>query len=346
MAATWYFLLAAMLTAYVVLDGFDLGAGSLHLFVAKTEAERRTVLAAIGPVWDGNEVWLVASGGILVFAFPRMYAAALSGFYLPVMILLWVVILRGVAIEVRSRVEHALWGAFWDAVFAGASTLIAFVLGVSLGNVVRGVPLDESGYFAGSLFHNFRPGPHPGALDWYTFLFGVLAVACVSVHAATYLVWKTEGALRERARERIGRAWAAVATLLAFVTGATAFVSPHHFVHFAERPWVWPFPVLSVASAAMSLRASVRERERAAFLFSAAFLVSTLLAAALVLFPTLLSSTLDHAFDLDVYNASSGARGLALGLVWWVPALLLATGYFAILFRSIRGKVGAHDYGH
>jgi cytochrome d ubiquinol oxidase subunit II len=345
MAATWYFLLSAMLTTYVVLDGFDLGAGALHLFVARSDVERRTVLAAIGPVWDGNEVWLVASGGVLVFAFPRLYAAALSGFYLPVMILLWVVILRGIAIELRSRVEHPLWFAFWDAIFAGASTAIAFVLGVALGDVVRGVPLDESGYFASPLF-DVRPGPSRGALDGYTALVGVLAVACVTVHAATYLVWKTDGIVHDRARAVLPRAWIAALALLVLVTGATGLVSPHLFLRFGERPWAWPIPLLSLASAALSVRATRQRRERAAFAGSAVFLASTLLGAALVLFPTLLASTLDRRFDLDAYGTASGRHGLAIGLAWWIPALALAVTYFVILFRSMRGKVAAHDYGH
>jgi cytochrome d ubiquinol oxidase subunit II len=345
MAATWYFLLASMLTTYVVLDGFDLGAGALHLLVARSDVERRTVLAAIGPVWDGNEVWLVASGGVMVFAFPRLYAAALSGFYLPVMVLLWVIVLRGIAIEVRAQVDHPLWFAFWDATFATASTAIAFVLGVALGDVVRGVPLDESGYFAAAFF-DLRPGPARGALDGYTVLVGAVAVACVTVHAATYLVWKTDGPVHDRARAALPWAWLAALALLVLVTGATALVSPRLFARFGARPWAWPVPALSLGSAALSVRSTLRGRERAAFVGSAVFLASTLLGGALVLYPTLLSSTLEPRFDLDAYNTASAHHGLVLGLAWWIPALLLAVTYFVILFRSMRGKVAAHDYGH
>ncbi len=347
MVATWFFLLAFMLTAYVVLDGFDLGAGTLHLLVAKTDAERRTVLAAIGPVWDGNEVWLVASGGILAFAFPRTFAAAFSGFYLPVTILLWLIVLRGMAIELRSHVRHPLWSAFWDTVFAGSSTAIAFVLGVALGNVVRGVPVDGSGYFAAPLFTDFRPGPRPGALDWYTFLFGALGVACLTAHAANYLVWKTQGPVHDRARARLPIAWTLAGTLLAMVTGATAFVAPGLFARFAARAWVWPMPALALASGAASVLARARHRERAAFLGSTLFVAFSLLGAALVFFPTMLPSTLERTFDLDAYNASSAPHGLFLGLVWWTPALAIAVLYFGILFRSIRGKVNpSAEDGH
>jgi cytochrome d ubiquinol oxidase subunit II len=262
------------------------------------------------------------------------------------MVLLWVVILRGVAIELRSRVDHPLWSAFWDTVFAGASATIAFVLGVALGNVVRGVPLDASGYFAAPLFADFRPSAHPGALDWYTLLHGGLAVTCVEVHAATYLMWKTSGPVRDRIRAQLPRGWMFTAAFLVFVTVSTAFVVPALFARFVARPWAWPLPIASVASAVLSLRATLRGAERAAFLGTSVFLASTLLAAAVVLFPTMLPSTLDPAFDLDAYNASTSAHGLALGLVWWIPALVLATGYFVLVFRSFRGKVDAQDYEH
>src|SRR5258708_4955815 len=172
MATVWFIILSLMLATYVILDGFDFGAGILHLFVAKTDEERRTVLAAIGPVWDGNEVWLVASGGILVYTFPRVYAAGFSGFYLPLMMVLWLLILRGLSIEFRSHHENSLWRSFWDGTLFFASTLMAIILGAALGNVIRGVPVNGEGYFSIPLFTDFLPGTHPGVLDWYTALVG------------------------------------------------------------------------------------------------------------------------------------------------------------------------------
>src|SRR5437660_4669743 len=173
MEALWFAIVSAMLAIYVVLDGFDFGVGIVHRFVGRTDAERRTVLAAIGPVWDGNEVWLVAAGGVLFMAFPRTYATAFSGFYLALMIVLWLLILRGVAIEFRSHQENPLWREFWDTTFSVSSTLMGVILGTALGNVVRGVPLDETGYFAIPLFTNFLPGRCPGVFDWYTTLAGL-----------------------------------------------------------------------------------------------------------------------------------------------------------------------------
>src|SRR6516165_8867424 len=168
METLWFGVVALMIAAYVVLDGFDLGAGALHLWLAKTSAERKAVLASIGPVWDGNEVCLLAAGGTLFFAFPGLYASSFSGFYLPLMMVLWLLILRGISIEFRGHIESPVWQPFWDVVFSGSSALLAIFFGAALGNVVRGVPLDSQGSFFLSLWTDFRPGRNPGILDWYT----------------------------------------------------------------------------------------------------------------------------------------------------------------------------------
>ena len=218
MGTFWFTALALMLATYVVLDGFDFGAGILHLFVAKTDAERRQVFAAIGPVWDGNEVWLLASGCVLVLAFPRVYASGFSGFYLPLTIVLWLLVLRGLSIEFRNHEENSLWRAFFDATFALASALLAIVLGAALGNVVRGVPLDTGGYFRAPLWTDWREGPTPGVLDWYTVLVGVFTLVTLAGHGALYLRWKTSGALQARVAGLVPKLWASSAALLLFLT--------------------------------------------------------------------------------------------------------------------------------
>src|SRR6201997_3925470 len=190
METLWFSLVAAMIAVYVVLDGFDLGAGVIHLFVARNDVERRTVLASIGPVWDGNEVWLLAGGGTLYFAFPALYASAFSGFYLPLMVVLWLLILRGVAIEFRNHLQSPVWGPFWDAVFCGASALLAIFFGAALGNVVRGVPLDASGYFFLPLWTDFAAGKDTGILDWYTILVAVAAFLALTLHGSLWVALK------------------------------------------------------------------------------------------------------------------------------------------------------------
>src|SRR5580692_7408614 len=193
MEAVWFAIVSGMLAVYAVLDGFDFGVGILHRLVARTDEERRTVLAAIGPIWDGNEVWLIAAGGALFVAFPRVYATAFSGFYMALMVVLWLLILRGVAIEFRSHQDHPLWRELWDTVFLAASALLAVAFGTTLGNLVRGVPLRREGLHGMPLFTDFRPGREPGILDWYTGLVGLFTLAALAGHGALYLAWRTDG---------------------------------------------------------------------------------------------------------------------------------------------------------
>jgi cytochrome bd ubiquinol oxidase subunit II len=338
MEALWYALVALMLTVYVVLDGFDFGAGIAHLFVARSDAERRLVLAAIGPVWDGNEVWLVASGGVLFFAFPRAYAAAFSGFYLPLMIVLWLLVVRGLSIELRGQWDNPLWRAFLDASFAFSSTVLAFVLGAALGNVVRGVPLGADGAFCVPLFGD------GGALDPYSVLVGGFTVASLAAHGAAYLAWKCDGEVNRRSRALLGRLVPVTLLLVVAVTVATWRVQPKLFVTFAERPWAWPLVPATLASLGLALHWTWRRRDRAAFLATSALLPSLLSATAGSLYPVILRSTIAARYDLTAAAAATGRHGLAWGLTWWLPALALAAFYFAYLFRSFAGKVRAQDH--
>jgi cytochrome d ubiquinol oxidase subunit II len=343
MEAVWYAIVALMLTAWAVLDGFDFGAGIVQHVVARTEDERGAVIAAIGPVWDGNEVWLVASGGVFIFAFPRAYAAAMSGMYLALMMVLWLLVFRGTAIELRGQVAHPLWRTGWDAMFAAASTAMAFVAGVALGNVVRGVPIDETGWFHLDLFAIGRG--RTGAIDPYTGLVGLLAMAVLAAHGATYVAWKTEGELADRSIAAARRAWLVAIVLTAAVTAMTAWIRPSVFTALAHRPWVWPLPAAAIASPLLAWRALGHAQPLRAFLASSAFVASLLLATAATLYPVLLPSTLGPELDLVAHAASSGPHGLSVGLAWWIPAIALAVLYFVNLFRSMRGKVrrdGAH----
>jgi cytochrome d ubiquinol oxidase subunit II len=344
MSVTWYFLIAMMLVTYAVLDGFDFGAGILHLVVAKTDAERREVLGAIGPVWDGNEVWLIASGGVLLFAFPRAYSAALSGLYLPLMMVLWLLVLRGIAIEFRSKVAHPLWTAFFDVLFTFASSIMAVVLGIALGNLVRGVPLDDTGWFQEDLFTNFKPtGKRLGAIDVYTALVGVFSLAALSAHGATYLVLKTTGLVHGRSVAAARRLWPVVLALGAALTAATAATQPAHFAELVHRPWLWPLPVVAITAAIRCPRAIARGEEGRAFLLSCAFIGALLVATAGTLYPVILRSTVDPRYTLDAFNASSPRATLVIGLAVWMPAIALALGYFGYLYRTFRGKVRSED---
>jgi cytochrome d ubiquinol oxidase subunit II len=341
METLWFFLIALMFTVYVVLDGFDLGVGVVMLLRPGTDEERRSALGAIGPVWDANEVWLIAAGGVLVFAFPAAYATALSGFYLPMMFVLWMLILRGISIEFRSHFENPLWRRFWDATFALSSTVLALILGLALGNVVRGVPLDGSGYFQMTLFEDFRTGPRPGAIDWYTALIGLFAGAALGAHGALYLSWRTEGSLRARAVRLAARMCATAIFLLLLTTLATAFVQPVMFERLIGRAWAWPPLLIEVFGIVVALRQLRRDRAQAAFVGWGLFIAGLLISTAIGLYPDILRSTVGSSWNLTIANAGAGETGLRQGLWWWIPAMILATAYFWYLYRSLRGKTAA-----
>jgi cytochrome d ubiquinol oxidase subunit II len=346
METVWFAIVSGMLAVYVVLDGFDFGAGILHRFVARTEEERRTVLAAIGPVWDGNEVWLVAAAALLFLAFPTVYSAAFSGFYLALMIVLWLLILRGIAIESRSQQENPLWREFWDTTFSLASALLAVVLGTALGNVVRGVPLDATGSFAIPLFTDFQPGVQPGIFDWYTTLVGVFTLCVLAGHGALYLVWKTTGPVQARSRAWARKAWLAVLLLWALVTLATAWIQPTVCTNLFTRPWSLGFVLLMLGGLLGVFRFLKREQELAAFLSSSAFLLGLMAATMAGNYPLWLRSTLDPAHSLTAANTAAESYALQVGLVWWSVGITLAGGYFVYVFHSFRGKVDAGAAGH
>lgn len=346
MEALWFALVSGMLAVYVVLDGFDFGVGILHRFVAKTDEERRTVLAAIGPVWDGNEVWLIAAGGVLFMAFPRTYATAFSGFYLALMIVLWLLILRGTAIELRSHHDNPLWREFWDTVFSLASGLLTLVLGTALGNLVRGVPLTAEGLPGMPLFTNFVPTGSVGIFDWYTALVGLLAMAALAGHGALYLVWRTTGPVQARSRKYAEKIWRIVVVLWIAATVATAIVRWEQFSNLLGRPWSVVFVALALGGLLGTFRFSRSGRDLAAFLASVSFLLGLMAATMAGTYPCWLRSTTDPALSLTAENTASARYGLQIALGWWILGISLATVYFIFLYRSMRGKVELDSGGH
>lgn len=343
MEMLWFALAVLMLGIYVVMDGFDFGAGALHLWVAREDGRRRQVLAAIGPFWDGNEVWLLAAGGVLFLAFPKVLASGLSGFYLAVMLLLWVLILRGISIEFRSHLKDSMWRAFWDATFCVASMLAPVLFGAALGNLIRGVPLGEDGWFELSLFESFSPFGRLGILDWYTLLAGLLALAALLHHGALFLAWKTDGPVRKRSLTAAGRLYPVLVGLWMLTTAATVAVAPQVFRGLAGRPLAWLATVLAAAGLSTAFAARRAGRDLAAFLGSGAFLLGLLGATAASFYPTMIRSIDDPSRSLTTLNAASSPESLRAGLLWWPFGLALAIVYFVILFRLHRGKAQASE---
>jgi len=342
----WFCIVAVMIAVYVVLDGFDLGAGIVHLGVARTDAERRAVLQSIGPVWDGNEVWLLAGGGALYFAFPALYASAFSGFYLPLMIVLWLLVLRGAAVEFRSHLDNPVWRPLWDVVFSFASALLAVFFGAALGNVVRGVPLDANGEFFLPLWTNFLPGPNPGILDWYTILVGVFALLTLTQHGALWVAYKTEREISARASQIARTAWYGVALLTVVVTAVSFSIQPHLADSFAALPAGYIFPALALAGLAGIFIFNRKQQELKAFLSSGVYIIGMLTSVVFGVFPLVLPANSDPAYSLTIVNASAPAYGLQIGLMWFTPGILLALGYHVFLYRKFAGKVRVEGSGY
>lgn len=345
MFALWFAIVALMFTLYVVLDGYDLGAGTLHLAVARSDPERRQVLAAIGPFWDASEVWLLAAGGALFVAFPRVLAAGLSGFYLAIFLVVWSLILRGIAIEFRSHVADRLWRGFWDGAFTLGSALLPILFGAALGNVIRGVPLDGDGWFSLALFTTFRPASPAGILDWYSVSSGAFALLVLAGHGALFLAWKTEGPVHARAR-RLGLwLYGAAAALWPLVTWATHRVNPELLRALPGRPLAWLGLALAAGGLVAALLASRRGRPLAAFLGSCAFITGLLVATAACLYPVLLRSLGPPSLSITAQAGGSSPAGLRTALGWWGIGFPLAVGYFVVLFRIHRGKAVAAREG-
>jgi len=348
MGTLWFWIVAVMLAAYVVLDGFDLGVGILSPFVARTEEERQHALRAIGPVWDGNEVWLVAAGGTLFFAFPLLYASAFSGFYMPLMIVLWLLILRGLSVELRMHVQDPLWRTFFDGLFFFASSLLAIFFGAALANVIRGVPIGPDNYFYLPLWTDWRTGANPGILDWYTVIGGVMALLALSLHGALYLSLKTEGQLADRARASARRLWPFVCLATVLAIPATVLARPDSLGNYRIYPAAFLAPIVVVISLVAIPIALRRRSELGAFLASCTYLSAMLCGAAAGLFPVLLPATNSTGNSITIASALAGPHTLRVGLVWWTFGIMLALLYFGTVYWLFRGKVPQHadTYGH
>jgi cytochrome d ubiquinol oxidase subunit II len=346
METVWFIIVSVMIAAYVVLDGFDLGAGIIYLIVGKTGDERRRILRSIGPVWDGNEVWLLAAGGTLYFAYPQLYASAFSGFYLPLMMVLWLLMLRGIGIELRAHMDNPVWRGFFDLVFSLSSALLAIFFGAALGNVIRGVPLNADGYFFEPLWTNFRLGPHPGILDWYTVMAGVVALVTLTAHGALYVTLKTDGDLGNSAKKVASFVWPLQLALTLISLVATWFVRPAIKTNYVAYPIGFLIPIVVFASLVLILVWTRKGKELHAFLASCVYITGMLVGAVFALYPLVLPASTDSGYSLTIYTAAAGHHGLAVGLVWWLLGMILALGYFVFVYRMFRGKVQLEGEGY
>ena len=332
----WFGLLGVLLTGYAILDGFDLGVGILHLSV-KDDTERRMLMNSIGPLWDGNEVWLVTFGGALFAAFPHAYATAFSGFYLPFMVLLFALIFRAVSMEFRSKRPAAAWRRFWDTAFFAASALATFLFGVAVGNSMQGMPIGADREFAGTLFDLLRP---------YPLLVGAFAVATFAMHGSIYLYLKTEGELQRRVHGWMWRTFGIFLVLYMFSTVVTLATQPAAIRNFQQMPWAWGVVLLSILAIANIPRAIYQNRPFYAFVSSSSTIAALVFLFGVALFPHLIVSSLDPAASLTIYNAASSQKTLAIMAMIAAIGMPFVAGYTGVIYWVFRGKVKLGSFSY
>ena len=325
----WFVLIGVLFAGYAILDGFDLGVGAIHLFT-KTDEERRIMINAIGPVWDGNEVWLVTGGGALFAAFPMAYATVFSGFYLAFVLLLCALIFRAVAIEFRSKQTHRWWRQMWDISFACGSILSSFLIGVAMGNIAWGIPLDSHHEFAGTFL---------GLLHPYAILLGITTVALFMMHGAIYTVLKTEGALHDKVRGWVNNCIIFFIICYAITTMATLLYLPHMTTQVRSHPILFLIPLATMLSIANIPREFHRGSDFRAFLSSAAAMAGMMMLFGVEMFPNLVYSNPATANSLNVYNAASSHKTLSIMLTIAIIGIPIVLAYTVSIYWIFRGKV-------
>lgn len=325
----WFALFVLIIAGYLILDGFDIGVGVMHLLVARTDAERRLVLNSIGPVWDGNEVWIILGGGVLFAAFPLVYASLFSGFYVAFMLVLLVLILRTAAIEFRSKRASGRWRGAWDLVFCLSSLLLALLLGGAFGNIVAGVELNEQGDINMSLIDLLTP---------YSLLIGATAVSMLALHGLIFLAMKTEGELEQRVRGDVPRAILAFFVLTTVSILATAAFEDEVSERYLSDVWPLIFPAAALGSFLVTWRMAAAGRDFPAFVASSATIALLLISGAVGMFPNLLISTIDEKYNLTVDNAASASNTLEVMLVVALIGMPLVLLYTAGVYYFFRGK--------
>jgi cytochrome d ubiquinol oxidase subunit II len=318
-----------MLIGYAVFDGIDLGVGALHMFVARTEPERKNSLSAIGPFWAGYEVWLVVAGGSMVAAFPRLYAASFSGFYIVLTLVLWLLIGRGVSIEMRSRIADPMWHSFFDVAFSASSAALAVVYGAAFGNVVRGVPLDASGNFQGSLTLALNP---------YAILVGVLSLVVLSMHGANFLAYRTSNEISARAASTAIKLWPVVLVLSVVVTGISFFVRPELIQNFLKYPWLAIMPLIFLGGLGAVRYYQAKKYNVGAIISGAVMIFGLLGSGGASLYPSLLPN-LNGGAGLTVFNSASTHACLVSALILNMAGMVGVVGYQIVIHRLMRGKV-------
>lgn len=353
----WYIIIAVVLAIFFVLDGYDFGAGIIHLFYAKKEEDKKVVAKAAGLFWDSNEVWLVAGGGMLFMAFPTFYASVFSGFYLPLIIVLWLIIFRALGLELRSQFNNSMWSTIWDSAFGVSSLLLALFFGIALGNVVRGVNLGgvengtsiyEAHYFFLPLWDSsFSPlSDHPGVIDWFTLIIGVIAVVTLAIHGATWIRLKTNASINEKLKTVIFNLNSVLLILTIFSLVVWQIVNPQSLNNFIDKPYLLIFPLIYLTGLIGLFFIKKIKKDNHSFILSTLLIIGGITSSLASLFPTILPSTNTINDPLTIYNTSADTYGLSVAFNWGIIGIILLVIYFIIQNRLLKGKIDDMDYGH
>lgn len=352
----WYIVLMTILAIYIILDGYDFGAGIIHLFFAKTEKDKKAITNAIGPFWDANEVWLIASGGILFFAFPTLYASSFSGFYLPLIIILWLLIFRATGLELRGQLHNKIWQVIWDKAFGVSSLLLALFFGVALGNVVRGVNLgnvvngkltQEAHYFFLPLWNpSFSPQTEQlGIIDWFTLMLGIISVTALTIHGANWVIFKTNSELNIKLKKVVFTLNFILLILIIVSLLTWHIIEPNPFQNFIKIPLLWIFPIITFTGLFGLFKVKYFKKDGYGFLFSSLFLFGGFGTSVASIFPKVLPSTNTIAPSLTLYNVAAEDYGLTIGVYWFLIAIVLVAVYMFIQYNVFKGKMNDIGYG-
>lgn len=353
----WYIIISLILTIFFVLDGYDFGTGIIHLFFAKEEKDKQVVAKAAGLFWDSNEVWLVAGAGLLFMAFPTFYASSFSGFYLPLIIILWLIVFRAIGLEFRSLFNNKMWSTIWDTSFGVSSLLLALFFGIALGNIVRGVNLGgvengkslyEGHYFFLPLWDSsFSPlSEHPGVIDWFTLIIGIIAVVTLAIHGATWIRLKTNASINKKLKTVIFNLNIALLILTIFSIVIWQIVNPNSLDNFAKRPYLLIFPIIYFTGLFGLFFIKKIKKDSYSFTLSTLLIIGGITSSLASLFPVILPSTNAVNESLTIYNTAADSYGLSVAFNWGIIGLILLVIYFIIQKRLLKGKIDKMDYGH
>ncbi len=353
----WYIIIAIVLVVFFILDGYDFGVGIIHLFFAKTEKDKEVIAKSAGLFWDSNEVWLVTAGGMLFMAFPTFYAAVFSGFYLPLILVLWLIIFRAIGLEFRSQFSFQMWKDIWDKAFGISSLLLALFFGIALGNIVRGVNLGdvqngisthEAHYFFLPLWDSsFSPlSKTPGVIDWFTIIIGLITVVTLAIHGANWIILKTNSSINSKLKKIIFKLNIGLIVLTIFSLAVWQMINPNSLANFTDNPYLIIFPIIYFSGLTGLFFIEKYTKDVYPFLFSTLLILGGITSSLASIFPSILPSTNGINGPLTIYNTAASEYSLSVALNWGIVGFILLFVYMIVQKRLMGGKIDKMDYGH